>query len=73
MPLSWEPDFSEALKKHEVLHELVRLYFRHIHNIAHTMFHELSFMHHMKEGTASMKHVYGMCALAARYVRTHSN
>ncbi|GMF78644.1 unnamed protein product [Aspergillus oryzae] len=65
MPLSWEPDFSEALKTHEVLHELVGLYFRHIHNIAHTMFHEPSFMHHMREGTASMKHVYGMCALAA--------
>ncbi|KAB8276801.1 hypothetical protein BDV30DRAFT_224126 [Aspergillus minisclerotigenes] len=67
MPLSWEPDFSEALKTHEVLHELVGLYFRHIHNIAHTMFHEPSFMHHMREGTASMKHVYGMCALAARF------
>ncbi|KAF7619014.1 hypothetical protein AFLA_000654 [Aspergillus flavus NRRL3357] len=31
------------------------------------MFHEPSFMHHMREGTASMKHVYGMCALAARF------
>ncbi|KAE8375135.1 hypothetical protein BDV26DRAFT_283711 [Aspergillus bertholletiae] len=67
MPPSRGPDFSEALQTHEVLHELVGLYFRHIHNIAHTMFHEPSFMQRMKEGTASMKHVYGMCALAARF------
>ncbi|CAG7985062.1 unnamed protein product [Penicillium nalgiovense] len=51
----------------EVFHDLVLLYFRFIHNVIHTMIHEASFMHQFKEGTASMIHVYAMCALAARF------
>ncbi|KAF3026049.1 hypothetical protein E8E15_003346 [Penicillium rubens] len=31
------------------------------------MIHEASFMHQFKEGTASMIHIYAMCALAARF------
>jgi hypothetical protein len=46
--------------------ELVPLYFQYVHNIAHTIFHEPSFMHRLHEGKASMTHVYAMCALAAR-------
>lgn len=51
----------------EVFHDLVLLYFRFIHNVIHTMIHEASFMHQFNEGTASMMHVYAMCALAARF------
>ncbi|OOQ85328.1 putative C6 transcription factor [Penicillium brasilianum] len=47
--------------------ELVPLYFQYVHNIAHTIFHEPSFMDRLREGKASMTHVYAMCALAARY------
>jgi hypothetical protein len=48
--------------------ELVSLYFRSIHNVAHTLFHEASFMRLLNEGRASLMHVHAMCALVARYV-----
>lgn len=52
----------------ELVLELVPLYFQYVHNIAHTIFHEPSFMDRLQEGKASMTHVYAMCALAARWV-----
>jgi hypothetical protein len=50
----------------ELFSELVSLYFHYIHNIAHTVFHEPSFMRRLQDGTVSMIHVYAICALAAR-------
>lgn len=50
----------------ELLSDLVCLYFRYIHNVAHSLFHEPSFMDRLKDGSASLIHVYAMCALAAR-------
>ncbi|KAL4738790.1 hypothetical protein BDV11DRAFT_188892 [Aspergillus similis] len=47
--------------------ELVQLYFRFIHDIAHTIFHEPSFLCRFYDGTAPMVQVYAMCALAARF------
>ncbi|EAW06430.1 putative C6 transcription factor [Aspergillus clavatus NRRL 1] len=47
--------------------ELVALYFRFIHNVAHTLFHEASFLRLLIEGRASLIHVHAMCALAARF------
>lgn len=47
--------------------ELVTLYFRSIHNVAHTLFHEASFMRLLNEGRASLMHVHAMCALVARF------
>ncbi|GFF29083.1 uncharacterized transcriptional regulatory protein C1327.01c [Aspergillus udagawae] len=47
--------------------ELVSLYFRSIHNVAHTLFHEASFMRLLNEGRASLMHVHAMCALVARF------
>lgn len=55
-----------VLGSQELFLELVPLYFHYIHNIAHTIFHEPSFMRRLKDGSASMIHVYAMCALAAR-------
>lgn len=46
--------------------ELVTLYCRSIHNVAHTLFHEASFMRLLNEGRASLMHVHAMCALVAR-------
>ncbi|PLB50586.1 hypothetical protein P170DRAFT_381458 [Aspergillus steynii IBT 23096] len=54
-------------RSRELLYELVPLYFRFIHNIAHTMFHVPSFMRRLNEGKAFMVHIHAMCALAARY------
>ncbi|KAJ5757232.1 uncharacterized protein N7511_007414 [Penicillium nucicola] len=51
----------------ELYHELVPLYFRYIHNVAHTMFHEASFMRQLHEGQAPPILVYAMYALAARF------
>jgi hypothetical protein len=56
----------------EVLLELVPLYFQYVHNIAHTIFHEPSFMQRLQEGKVSMTPVYAMCALAARLVSSIS-
>ncbi|KAF9894126.1 hypothetical protein FE257_009099 [Aspergillus nanangensis] len=56
-----------AFGSQELFLEMVPLYFYHIHNIAHTIFHEPSFMRRLQDGSASMIHVYAMCALAARY------
>ncbi|KAJ5989307.1 C6 transcription factor [Penicillium waksmanii] len=56
-----------ALDSPELFVELVSLYFNYIHNIAHSVFHEPSFMRRLKHGNASLVHVYAMCALAARY------
>ncbi|KAL2820162.1 hypothetical protein BDW59DRAFT_164775 [Aspergillus cavernicola] len=56
-----------ALASREVCVELVNLYFRFIHDIPHTIFHQPSFLHRLNEGTAPMIHVYAMCALAARF------
>ncbi|CAG7944798.1 unnamed protein product [Penicillium olsonii] len=53
--------------KREIYHDLVPLYFRYIHNVAHTMIHEASFRHRLQNGRASMLQVYAMCALAARF------
>lgn len=55
-----------VLGSQELFLELVPLYFYYIHNIAHTIFHEPSFMRRLQDGRASMIHVYAMCALAAR-------
>lgn len=41
--------------------ELVPLYFHYIHNIAHTIFHEPSFMRRLQDGRVSMIHVYAVC------------
>jgi hypothetical protein len=63
-----EENVLDAFGAQEVLLELVPLYFQYVHNIAHTIFHEPSFLHRLQEGKASMTHVYAMCALAARLV-----
>lgn len=55
-----------VLDSQELFLELVPLYFHYIHNIAHTIFHEPSFMRRLQVGRASMIHVYATCALAAR-------
>jgi hypothetical protein len=63
------PDGSgclKALKAPGILHELVVLYFRQIHNIAHTLFYGPSFICQIVEGRASIRQFYGMCSLAAR-------
>lgn len=49
-----------------VVSELVALYFRFVHNTAHTLFHEASFIRRLNEGRAPTLHVHAMCALAAR-------
>lgn len=49
-----------------VVSELVALYFRFVHNTAHTLFHEASFIRRLNEGRAPMLHIHAMCALAAR-------
>lgn len=55
----------------ELLLELVPLYFQYVHNIAHTIFHEPSFMKRLQQGKAPLMQVYAMCALAARWVSPH--
>ncbi|KAE8151848.1 hypothetical protein BDV25DRAFT_152054 [Aspergillus avenaceus] len=65
--LSEETGNPALLATHEALLEMVQLYFSRIHNIAHTMFHEPSFLKLLDEGKASMKLAYAMCALSARY------
>ncbi|KAJ5313056.1 hypothetical protein N7508_003886 [Penicillium antarcticum] len=52
---------------HELYHELTPLYFRYIHNVAHTMFHEANFMHRLYESKAPPILVYAMYSLAARF------
>ncbi|KAL5344027.1 hypothetical protein BJX70DRAFT_352417 [Aspergillus crustosus] len=47
--------------------DLVHLYFRFIHNIPHTIFHEPTFLRRLDDSTAPTVHVYAMCALAARF------
>lgn len=61
-----EEQSNAALNSPELFVELVSLYFNYIHNIAHSVFHEPSFMHRLKHGKAPLVHVYAMCALAAR-------
>ncbi|KAL3464516.1 hypothetical protein BJX64DRAFT_92198 [Aspergillus heterothallicus] len=51
----------------ELWAELVRIYFRFIHDIPHTIFHEPSFLRRLDDATASPIHIYAMCALAARF------
>ncbi|KAI9924929.1 hypothetical protein MW887_006335 [Aspergillus wentii] len=62
-----EPPRVEIVLTNELALELVSIYFRYIHNVAHTLFHEASFMMRLKQGRAFMVHVYAMCALAARF------
>lgn len=66
-PQSPQPLRSPLVTTPAVLIELVSLYFRFVHNIAHTLFHEASFIRRLNEGRASMLHVHAICALAARY------
>ncbi|KAL2840423.1 hypothetical protein BJY01DRAFT_218545 [Aspergillus pseudoustus] len=56
-----------VLASREVCVELVQIYFRFIHDIPHTIFHEPSFLRRLNDGTASTIHIYAMCALAARF------
>lgn len=65
-PSQFGPSYLRILGSRELFGELVPLYFRFIHNIAHTMFHVPSFMHRLNEGNACRVHVLAMCALAAR-------
>ena len=51
----------------ELFHELTPLYFRYIHNVAHTMFHEASYMRQFHERKAPPILVYAMYALAERF------
>lgn len=46
--------------------ELASLYFRYIHNVAHSMFHEISFMRQIYDNKAPTLLVYLMAALSAR-------
>ncbi|ODM14251.1 hypothetical protein SI65_08402 [Aspergillus cristatus] len=62
-----KPQRSPLVTTPVVLLELVSLYFRFVHNIAHTLFHEASFIRRFNEGRASLLHVHAMCALSARY------
>ncbi|RDW58946.1 putative C6 transcription factor [Aspergillus mulundensis] len=55
------------LASRELCAELVQLYFRFIHDIAHTIFHEPTFLRRLYDGTAPMIQVYAMCGLAARF------
>lgn len=66
-PQPQPPRSSPLVTTPVVLAELVSLYFRFVHNIAHTLFHEASFIRRLNEGRAPMLHVHAMCALAARY------
>jgi hypothetical protein len=56
----------EVLASRDLCVELVHIYFRFIHDIPHTIFHEPSFLRRLSDGTASTVHIYAMCALAAR-------
>ncbi|KAL4808031.1 hypothetical protein BDV18DRAFT_158150 [Aspergillus unguis] len=56
-----------VLASQQIWVELVHLYFRFIHDIPHTIFHEPTFFRRLNEGSANMIHVYAMCALAARF------
>ncbi|KAL4888461.1 hypothetical protein BDV59DRAFT_196505 [Aspergillus ambiguus] len=51
--------------------ELVSLYFRFIHNVAHSLFHEISFMRSIYEERESTLLVLFMAALSARYSTNH--
>lgn len=62
-----KPQRSPLVTTPTVLLELVSLYFRFVHNVAHTLFHEASFIRRFNEGRASLLHVHAMCALSARY------
>lgn len=66
-PQPQPPRSSPLVTTPVVIAELVSLYFRFVHNIAHTLFHEASFIRRLNEGRAPMLHVHAMCALAARY------
>ncbi|KAJ0415365.1 hypothetical protein BJY00DRAFT_266062 [Aspergillus carlsbadensis] len=57
----------EVLASRDLCVELVQTYFRFIHDIPHTIFHEPSFLRRLNDGTAPTVHVYAMCALAARF------
>ncbi|KAL2862816.1 putative C6 transcription factor [Aspergillus lucknowensis] len=48
------------LVSQEVCVELVHIYFRYIHDIPHTIFHEPSFLRRLNEGTAPTIHIYAM-------------
>ncbi|KAL6238323.1 hypothetical protein BDW75DRAFT_201524 [Aspergillus navahoensis] len=56
-----------GLASREIWVELVQLYFRFIHDIAHTIFHEPTYLLRLYNGTAPMTQIYAMCALAARF------
>ncbi|KAL4939200.1 hypothetical protein BDV06DRAFT_39076 [Aspergillus oleicola] len=60
-------DAPTGLASRQLFTELVHLYFRYIHDIPHTIFHEPTFMRRLNDGTAPMIHIYAMCALAARF------
>ncbi|CAG8086294.1 unnamed protein product [Penicillium salamii] len=61
------PKQTDFRTNRDIYHDLVPLYFRYIHNVAHTMIHEASFRRRLQNGRASMLQVYAMCALAARF------
>jgi hypothetical protein len=62
-----DPPQMSAQAIQELYHELTPFYFRYIHNVAHTMIHEASFMHQLHEGKAPPILVYAMYTLAARF------
>ncbi|KAL4926360.1 putative C6 transcription factor [Aspergillus undulatus] len=56
-----------GLASRQLCTELVHLYFRFIHDIPHTVFHEPTFLRRLSDGNAPIIHIYAMCALAARF------
>ncbi|KAL4983693.1 hypothetical protein BDW68DRAFT_194215 [Aspergillus falconensis] len=63
-PLNLPFNVSEVplggLASREIWVELVHLYFRFIHDIAHTVFHEPTFLRRLYDGTAPMIQVYAI-------------
>ncbi|KAL4972417.1 hypothetical protein BDW66DRAFT_162904 [Aspergillus desertorum] len=63
-PLNLPSNVSDAplggLASQEICFELVQLYFRFIHDIAHTIFHEPTFLRRLYDGTAPMIQVYAI-------------
>lgn len=47
---------------------LVDLYFRFIHDKPHTLFHPILLRKRISEGTIGLSVLYGIMALAARYI-----
>lgn len=60
---------DEELPPPDIVHHLIELYFRNIHNQTYSLLHRETFMTRLRDGRVRKELILAMCGLAARYSR----